>query len=98
MQQSRLMLGNVLAVIGTLVVGFMTGPVTAQVSFDQILTASATCTVEGEVPIVIPVGAGQWNGCSDGVHGTETMAIIDRRLPEVMNLLFAVGNFPCSST
>jgi hypothetical protein len=98
MQKYELMRGVVLAVIGTILVGFAARPVTAQVSFDQIVTANATCAVEGQALIVIPIGTGQVNGCSDGVRGTETIAVIDARPLESLPLLFAVGNFPCSGT
>jgi hypothetical protein len=87
-----------LAIAVTILLGVASGVLAAEVSFDQLLSITATCTIEGQAPIVHTAGLGQWNGCSDGVLGTETMAIIDRRLPEVMNLLFAVGNFPCSGT
>jgi hypothetical protein len=98
MQRRLLRPGVMWVTVSILLVSFAAGPVTAQVSFDDILTATVTCTVEGEAPIMFSVGAGQWNGCSDGVRGTETMGIIDRQQAEVMNLLFAVGNFPCSGT
>jgi hypothetical protein len=66
-----------LSVVGIILVGFAIGTPAAQLSFDQVLTASTACNVEEENPILITLGFGQRNGCSDGVRGTETTAVID---------------------
>lgn len=86
---------STLSIVGTILVSFAFGIPATPFSFDQVLTGSSTCTVEGVNPIVIPVSFGQRNGCSDTVRGTETIAVIDLRLLDEMRLLFAVGNFPC---
>jgi thrombospondin type 3 repeat protein len=65
-------------------------------SLNQVFDVTNTCNVDGDNLNVAHTDLGQFNGCSDGVRGTETLAATDlRNVSQGLWWLFAVGNFPC---